>query len=110
MHHMDDLGSAIRSFLRHEGVDQATLASRAKISQSTVSRAIHRQPQRNSKAYARLVRFMQQNAILDAKPDPALDALQDIWDGSAEHAAALASLIHASRELWPNLREDKADD
>jgi hypothetical protein len=37
----------------------------------------------------------------------ALDALAETWDGSEEHAVALAKLIRASRGLWPDLKVNK---
>jgi hypothetical protein len=43
---------------------------------------------------------------LAAPPDTnvAFAALAETWDGSQEHAVALAKLIRASRGLWPDLK------
>jgi hypothetical protein len=46
-----------------------------------------------------------QQAVADLAPPPAVVALREVWDGSEEHALALAALIAASGELWPKLRE-----
>lgn len=96
-----DIQVAIADLLEREGISQKVLAARAGIDQATVSRALKRRPSRRTTAYARLCRYMQQNAATTTSPDPLLDAVRDTWDGSDEHAAALATLIRASRELWP---------
>lgn len=60
-------------------------------------------PQRKGSAHARLVIFMHQQGY-PAAPDDALSAINQVWDGSEAHAAALAKLVFASGELWPKLR------
>jgi transcriptional regulator with XRE-family HTH domain len=101
MNEVDD-GEAVRTFLAREALSQKELAKKAKVSQATVSRALNRQALRPGPARTRLFTFMQQQGV-SAGPDSALRALSEIWDGSAEHAAALAKLVRASGELWPNL-------
>jgi transcriptional regulator with XRE-family HTH domain len=102
-----DLRTAITELLEREGITQKVLAERAGIHQTTVSRALKRQPQRNTAAYASLCRYMQQNAATSiSSASPVMDAVRDTWDGSDEHAAALAKLILASRDLWPSLGEE----
>jgi transcriptional regulator with XRE-family HTH domain len=99
-----DLRVAIADLLEREGISQKVLAERAGIHQATVSRALKRQPRRRTAAYARLCKYMQEDATATiSSSDPVMDALRDTWDGSDEHAAALAKLIVASRELWPTL-------
>lgn len=99
-----DLRVAIADLLEREGISQKVLAERAGIHQSTVSRALKRQPQRKTAAYSRLCKYMQEDATATiSSSNPVMDALRDTWDGSDEHAAALAKLIVASRELWPTL-------
>lgn len=49
--------------------------------------------------------FIQKEVEGTALPQEVLDALRRIWDGSHEHAAALATLIRASGELWPDLSD-----
>lgn len=103
-----DVRSTIQATLAREGISQASLAKRAGVSQSTVSRAMRRIPAKQSSAHRQLVSYMQNRGPLE--PPPALDALRQIWDGSEAHAAALARLILASGELWPLLGEDRAND
>lgn len=94
----------VGSYMRATGESQAMIARRAKVSQAAVSRALHGIPERNGKARAKLFIFMQQ-ALADLAPPAAVVALREVWDGSEEHALALAALIAASGELWPKLRE-----
>lgn len=94
----------VSSYMRATGESQAMIAQRANVSQAAVSRALHGKPERNGKARAKLFIFMQQ-AVADLAPPAAVVALREVWDGSEEHARALAALIAASGELWPKLRE-----
>ena len=104
-----DIGVAITALLEREGISQKVLAQRAEVDQATVSRALRRRPARHTAAYARLCNYMQYAAPkLSAIPTPVVDAVRETWDGSAEHAAALAKLIRASRELWPSLGQEAA--
>jgi predicted XRE-type DNA-binding protein len=94
--HLVDLSAAIRDMMKREGLSQAELGERAGVNQSVISRALREEPQRIGGAHARLVQYMQQHAI----PGAAQDALVEIWDGSVDHASALAGLIRASNDLW----------
>lgn len=71
----------------------------AGVSQSTVSRAKRRSPERRSKSYGRLCNYIQQESESVSLPGPARDALAEIWDGSPGHAEALAVLIRAAGDL-----------
>jgi len=104
-----DLSDVIADLLEREGISQSILAARAGVNQATVSRVLRRQPARRTAAYARLCSYMQQYAAgTTASVNPALGAVRETWDGSEEHAAALARLILASRELWPGLGKETA--
>lgn len=63
-----------------------------------ISRVCSTDRRRTSQAYQRLCVFMQQRGFLSG-PAAAYDALDEAWDGTAEHEAALAGLIVASKEL-----------
>jgi transcriptional regulator with XRE-family HTH domain len=104
MQHGSDISRMIACYMRATGESQAAIAERAGVSQAAVSRALNGTPERNGKARAKLFIFMQQ-AVASLAPPPAVVALRDVWDGSEEHALALAALITASGELWPKLRE-----
>jgi predicted transcriptional regulator len=94
----------LSSYLRITGDSQDDLAAKAGVSQSAVSRALSGPAERNGRARGKLFVFMQQ-ALVGYAPPSAVAALNDVWDGSEEHADALASLISASGELWPQLQE-----
>lgn len=96
-----ELRDAIAEHLQREGISQKQLAERAGVNQSTVSRALQRTSLRRTAAHARLCTYMREHTT--ASPDPLMDAVRETWDGSQEHAAALAKLVLASRELWPTL-------
>ena len=102
-----ELGPALEALMQRDGISQSEVAKMAGVSQSTISRAIARRPMRNGAARTRLVVFMQQRASSAPGPAAAFDAVREIWDGSGEHAVALAKLILASGELWPRLGEDE---
>jgi hypothetical protein len=104
-----DLGALISDYIAKTGLSQAELARRAGVSQSAVSRAITRHPARMGASRRRLVVYMQQEAP-PTEPNAVLDAVRETWDGSDAHAAALAKLVLASRELWPNLGKDGSGD
>ncbi len=104
-----DLSKAIANFLDREGISQTALAKRVGVSQPTVSRVVKRLPVRRTSAYQRLFSYMQQySAVQAVSGNPVMDAVRDTWDGSEEHADALARLILTSRELWPGLGKEKA--
>jgi transcriptional regulator with XRE-family HTH domain len=103
------LGKAISSTMQREGMTQDKVAKEAGVSQSTVSRRARWEPRRRSAAQARLHVAMHHHAIDSERPAEVLDALQEIWDGSAAHAKALASLLRASGELWPDLKPEEPD-
>jgi transcriptional regulator with XRE-family HTH domain len=89
----------IERLLREEGIDQASLANRLGIDQSSVSRALNGLTKPTAPAHARICAYMQERR-LSASP---LDVVSEVWDGSDEHARALSELIRASQGLWPGL-------
>jgi transcriptional regulator with XRE-family HTH domain len=102
-----DLLAALKELIEAEHLSQAELAERAGVSLATVSRALRHAPKRRSAAQAKLVRFMQKRgAISTDAGTPLTDAIRETWDGSHEHAAALARLILATRDLRPPPRKE----
>ena len=103
-----DLRAAIHAYMVREQIGQGEVAKRAKVSQSTVSRALKQEPIRSGRARTRLTIFMQERP--EAGELTAVQtALTLVWDGSDAHADALAGLIAASRELWPGLGGREGD-
>lgn len=105
-----DMREAVVAHLERAKINQAELAKRAAVSQSTVSRAQSKQGARRGRAQTRLFTYIQKE-LRDEGLHPALrDALASAWDRTDEHAQALAGLISASRALWPELRRSADDD
>jgi transcriptional regulator with XRE-family HTH domain len=98
MNHMD-VPAELDALLRREGMTQAELAEKARVSQPTVSRAKRRVPRRNSESYSRLCSYIREVSREISLPRTVCDALAEIWDGSPEHAEALAGLIRAAGGL-----------
>ena len=104
---LNDMGSPniVRLYLNREQISQEELAKRAQVSQSTVSRARARDPQRHGRAHAQLIEFIQkQSPGPTAAPATVSAAVEEVWDGTETHEKALASLIVASAELWPKMK------
>lgn len=90
--------------MEQEGITQKELAARAKVSQPSVSRALSSTRPSGGSATRKLAQFLR--AQKSPGLDPVRTALADVWDGSDAHALALASLVQASKTLWPDLGED----
>lgn len=104
-----DVPAEIEALLK-SGLTQSSLAEKANVSQPTVSRARRRVPLRRSKEYERLCSYIQMRRKAAALPEPARNALVEIWDGSPEHAEALATLIRASQDLWRGTSKERGDE
>ncbi len=93
------------AFLQTTGISQAELAEKAKVSQATVSRAMGGRPQRHGSAREKLFTFIHQwtpqPRSASASPHAVFDAVEQVWDGSPEHATALARVIKATAGLAP---------
>src|SRR5437879_2804494 len=88
------LASFLADVLRTEEISQAELARRVEVSQSTVSRVLRTEPLRHGPARRKLVNFMHQGG-LGGGAERLQAAFRRIWDGSDEHAEALARIIAA---------------
>src|SRR5208283_3064160 len=101
MHVMQD-GSEVREFMRREAISEATLAKRAGVSQSTVSRAIEGTGVRHGAARSKLFTYIQhRSAALPPKKgvQRVVTAFERIWDRTEEHAAVVARIIDALENL-----------
>lgn len=82
------------------GLSQEHIASALGASQSQVSRVLSGAGKRRSKLFERVCKYVLSRATpaakLDASKHPALSAaLAEVWDGSEEHAEALALVIRS---------------
>jgi transcriptional regulator with XRE-family HTH domain len=89
--------------MRKNFLSQTELANLADVSQSTVSRALSGRLVRHGQARARLFIYAQLDDVEVAAGDegrtPVIRAFDKIWDGSHEHAAAVAKVIEALADL-----------
>jgi len=90
----------LRAFMRARGLTQAALAKQARVSQSTVSRALSKSPLKHSDAHRRLCLYAGlENAIDKDSTAKGINlvhsAFEKIWDGSDAHAVAVAKIIEA---------------
>lgn len=91
----------LKEKLDEGGETQQSIAKASGVSQATVSRILERCPKRKSKAFTRLCNY----ALLDepatiGSADPSgspllMEALRETWDGTPEHARALADILRA---------------
>ncbi|MEQ1921606.1 MAG: helix-turn-helix transcriptional regulator [Pyrinomonadaceae bacterium] len=101
----DFLAKSLRELMRERHLSQQEVAKSAGVSQSTVSRALNGNMRRSGKGKKMLFRFMQQELgqeIFLAGKDKVVRAFESVWDGSDEHAAAIAKIISASYGLLPS--------
>ncbi len=99
-----ELGRTLEAFMDRTNMSQRDVAEAAGISQASVSRVLRRKYQRSGKAYRRLFIYIQEAEAAPVNEIPHVgDALRRTWDGTNDHAAALAELIDASVKLWPEL-------
>ena len=98
------LSSFLAHVLRTERISQAELARRVEVSQSTISRVLRMEALRHGPARSRLVTFMHQGGLGQGE-ERLQSALRLAWDGSEEHAEALARIIAACEGLRPAVPE-----
>jgi transcriptional regulator with XRE-family HTH domain len=99
------LAKGLREVMERFGLTQFEVASKARVSQSSVCRALQGKVRVAGYVRARLFSYI--HAELEAHmthlegEDRVLKAFTEIWDGTEEHAAAIAEIITATRELRP---------
>jgi hypothetical protein len=107
---MQDASSQLREFMRRKGLNQSQLARLATVSQSTVSRALSAAWRRGA-AQQRL--FIYADIAPPSSPRmrggrrQVIRAFDQIWDGSDDHATAVAKVIDALSGLRPADRKEE---
>lgn len=94
----------LREFKTKEGLSQSQLAEKANVSQSTVSRTLLGAAQRHGAARKKLFTYVKNESKGNRTETGAglvLKAFEEIWDGSDNHAAAVARVIDAMDGLKP---------
>jgi transcriptional regulator with XRE-family HTH domain len=87
-------------------LNQASLARAVGISQSTVSRVLNGTLKRQGAARRKLFDYAKINALTQIQESrkgcsQVIKAFERIWDGSEQHAAAVAKIIEALENLRP---------
>lgn len=104
----DSLAKQLLALIESRHLSQKSVAKAAKVSQSTVSRALRGHIERQGRAKTRLFIYIQrelQNEVSRGTgTEKVVKAFEGIWDGSEEHAAAIAKIISASGGLLPAKR------
>jgi DNA-binding MurR/RpiR family transcriptional regulator len=104
----EEAAKLIEQVLRINQLTQAALAKAAGVHQSTVSRILDKKTiSRRGQARARLIAYAR-NALkgeMAKGTEKVLAAFESVWDGSEEHAAAVARIIDALADLRPSRRE-----
>lgn len=106
----------LQKFMDENGLNQIKLAKAARVSQSTVSRALaiaktYRKGGARQKLFIYALRKSKAKAGVLGK-EQVYQAFDRIWNGSDVHAAAIAKIIEALGGLRPptNSREDQSDE
>jgi hypothetical protein len=91
----------LRGILDSLNITQNELSIEARVNQASVSRILSQCPKRQGKAFARLCKYAFNLDTARAALDPSrslvlMDVLREVWNGSEEHAKALAGAIRAS--------------
>lgn len=86
--------------LKRAGVTQSELAKHLRVSQSQVSRALSGSAVRPSRVFNAVCEYAERQMRASAgrfglPNDELIQALQEVWDGTSEHATALASVIRS---------------
>ena len=109
---MQSESGKIRECMRKNGWSQAQLAAKARVHQSTVSRALEGITQRHSKARHRLALYIEEKEPTDRGSTEGgakrvVNAFNRIWDGTDPHAASIAKIIGALAGLRPTASTEK---
>jgi len=97
---------ALKVFMEERHLGQVELASEAGVSQSTVSRALSGIPLKHGRARSKLFTYVQlkdpnQQMPPRKGPQRVMTAFKRIWDGTEDHANAVAKIINALEDLKP---------
>jgi hypothetical protein len=88
---------------RQGGIGQVALGEACGVSQATISRLSSEQPAKWGAGFIRLFNYAQKQERSKTRPDPStslvlVSALEEVWNGTDEHAEALAAIIRATGE------------
>jgi transcriptional regulator with XRE-family HTH domain len=104
----------LRSVARARGITQKEIARAVGVNQSRVSRLLSGDRLPNTSTAHKICAWVMRTPgsvrdadVLDNKE--LIDAVAFAWDGSPQHAAALAAVIRSLRVLWPRADSIKVE-
>jgi hypothetical protein len=101
---------AVAQLARQLGLSQSAIAEAICASQSQVSRVLSGHGRRRSKLFDAVCKYVNSLAVVEggatsiAESPELIAAIESVWDGSPEHARALASVIRSLAVLRPDGR------
>jgi transcriptional regulator with XRE-family HTH domain len=106
IHFVPSDSEALKAYMEERHLGQVELAREAGVSQSTVSRALSGAPLKHGRARSKLFTYAQledPNQQMPPKKGPqrVMTAFKRIWDGTEDHANAVAKIIDALEDLKP---------
>ena len=101
----------LNGWLERSGISGRRLARDIGFTQATVSRALRGQLDRDSGAFRAISRKagLSMHICITGFPEPLVDALAELWDGSEEHASAIAGLLKAAKAVSDGTRGSTGD-
>lgn len=95
-----------REICRHRGITQGEIADAVQASQSQVSRILNGESSKASRVAEEVFLFVEKYGVgvtaeAVQKNEELVAALSEIWNGSAAHAKALATVIRSLAALGP---------
>jgi len=98
---------AVAKRSRQLGLSQEAIAEAVGASQSQVSRVLSGRNRRRSRLFDAVCKYVNSHAAVERGPTSIMEspelvaAIESVWDGTQEHAYALASVIRSLAALHP---------
>jgi transcriptional regulator with XRE-family HTH domain len=98
MHIMQQIPRQLQRLMEEKAWTQQQVAKHAGVHQSTVCRMLKAPPTRMGRSQQKVIALLQSNAYSTAAGTPdfrnqVLNAFENVWDGSVEHAEAIIAVL-----------------
>ena len=97
----------MRAFLTDSGLSEADLATKAGVSQATVSRALTGKLSARGPAAKRLFKFIQKRTTNKMSTGRIVQAFDRVWNGTREHAESIARVVESLQNFCPAREEER---